>query len=169
MTYGTTGAGQTPHWSAVLFNSMARIKALEITYKTGPAAVIDVMAGRIDYYFATSGTAMANKSKLRALAVTSTTRSPVLPEVPSIAEAALPGYEMTGWWSIVGPAGMVRDFVDPLNAAIGRTLNMPDVRDWLLTAGAEATPSTPDGVARKYADWIERFGRIAKQAGIKPQ
>ncbi len=62
-----------------------------------------------------------------------------------------------------------RDIVDSLNAAIGRTLAMPDIRDRLLNAGSEPTPSTPDALARKYADWVERFGKIAKQAGIKPQ
>jgi len=169
MTYGMIGAGQIPYWSALLFNSMAGIKAVEVTYKDGAAAIIDVAAGRVDYYFAGAVTAAANKAKLRAFAVTGSTRSPIFPEVPTIAEAALPDYEMTGWGSIMGPAGMRRDIVDSLNAAIGRTLAMPEIRDRMQNAGAEATPSTPDALARTYADWVERFGKIAKQAGIKPQ
>lgn len=169
MTYGIIGAGQIPYWSAVLFNSMARIKAVEVAYKTGAAAIIDVIAGRVDYYFTSSVVAVTNKAKLRALAVTGTKRSLVFPEVPTMAEAALPGYDMTAWRSIMGPARMRRDIVDSLNAAIGRTLAMPDIRDRMQNAGSEATPSTPETVSRTYEDWIERFGKIAKEAGIKPQ
>ena len=69
----------------------------------------------------------------------------------------------------MGPAGMRREIVDSLNAANGRTLNMPDIRERLQNAGSEATPSTPEALARRYADWVDRFGRIAKQIGIKPQ
>ena len=169
MTYGMAGAGQIPYWSALLFNSMAEIKAVEVTYKTSAAAIIDVMSGRVDYYFAGLIYAAANKAKLRALAVTGTRRSPIFPEVPTIAEAALSDYEMTGWGSIMGPAGMRRDIVDSLNAAIGRSLAMPEIRDRMQNAGAEATPGTPEALARKYSDWVERFGNIAKQYGIKPQ
>jgi tripartite-type tricarboxylate transporter receptor subunit TctC len=169
MTYGTAGAGQIPYWSAVLFNSMAGIKAVEVGYKTGPAAIIDVIAGRLDYYFASSVVVLTNKAKLRALAVTGSTRSPVFPEVPTIAEEALPGYEMTAWRSIMGPAGMRRDIVDSLNTAIHRTLAMSDIRERMQSAGSEPTPSSPEVVAQAYAVWSERFGKIAKQAGIRPQ
>jgi hypothetical protein len=116
-----------------------------------------------------SPAAVANKERLRALAVTGSARLSVFPEIPTVSEAALPGYEMTGWSSIMGPAGMHREIVDSLNAAIGRTLNMPDIRDRLQNAGSEAMRSTPEAVVRKYTDWVERFGKIAKQTGIKPQ
>lgn len=168
MTYATIGAGQIPYWSAVLFNSMARIQAVEVTYKAIGDASLEVMAGRVDYFFTSLSIAVANKTKLRTLAVTSATRSPVLPEVPTIAEAALPGYDMPAWRSIMGPAGIRRDIVASLNAAIGRTLAMPDIRERFLVAGSEPAPSSPEELTRRYADWIERFGRIAKQAGIKP-
>jgi tripartite-type tricarboxylate transporter receptor subunit TctC len=169
MTYGTAGAGQIPYWSALLFNSMAGIKAVEVTYKDAGAAIIDVIAGRVDYFFAGAPTAAANKTRLRALAVTGTFRYPIFPEAPTIAEAALPGYEMVGWVSIMGPAGMRRDIVDSLNTAIGRALAIPEVRDRIQNAGAEATPSSPEALASKYADWSERFGKIVKEYGIKPQ
>ncbi len=169
MTYAMIGAGQIPYWSAVLFNSMAGIKAVEVQYKIGATAIIDVIAGRIDYFFVPSALAVANRARLRALAVTGTSRSAVFPEVPTIAEAALPGYEMPAWRSIMGPAGIRREIVDSLNAAIRRTLAMPDIREKMLDAGSEPTPSSPEELTRRYADWIERFGKIAKQAGIKPQ
>jgi tripartite-type tricarboxylate transporter receptor subunit TctC len=169
MTYGTPGAGQLPFWSALLFNSMAGIKAVEVRYKDGAGALIDVMAGRVDYFFAGAPTAAANKVKLRTLAVTGSTRSNIFPDVPTISEAALPGYEMPGWASIMGPAGMRRDIVDSLNAAIGRALAMPEVRERMLRGGVEPTPSTPEGLAMKYADWGGRFGRIVQEYAIKPQ
>jgi tripartite-type tricarboxylate transporter receptor subunit TctC len=168
MTYATIGAGQIPYWSAVLFNNMARVQAVEVVYKTTGDASIDVMAGRVDYFFTPLASAVASKAKLRALGVTAITRSTVLPDVPTIAEAGLPGYEMPAWRSIMGPAGIRRETVASLNAAIGRVLAMPDIREKFSVAGSEPAPSTPEELTKKYADWIERFGKIAKQAGIKP-
>lgn len=169
MTYATIGAGQIPYWSVLLFNSMAGIKAVDVPYKGVGAALVDLMAGRVDYFFASTAAAATNKAKLRALAVTSTTRSLAFPGVPTLTEAALPGYDMPAWRSIMGPAKVSRDIVVSLNAAIGRTLAMPDVREKLHNAGSTAAPSSPEELSRRYADWIERFGEIAKQAGIKPQ
>lgn len=169
MTYATIGAGQIPYWSVLLFNTMAGINAVEVPYKGVGAALVDLVAGRVDYFFSSTAAAATNKAKLRALAVTSTTRSPVFPDVPTMAEAALPGYDMPAWRSIMGPAKVPRDIVVSLNAAIGRTLAMPDVREKLLNAGSTAAPSSPEELSMRYADWIERFGKVAKQAGIKPQ
>ena len=81
----------------------------------------------------------------------------------------MPGYDLTTWRSIVGPAGMNRDVVETLNQATARALAMPDVRERILKAGSEPTPGTPEQLAKRIADSVERFGRIAKQAGIKPQ
>lgn len=169
MTYGTIGAGQIPYWSVLLFNTMAGIESVEIPYKGVGAALVDLMAGRVDYYFASMAAATTNKAKLRSLAVTSTTRSPAFPDVPTMAEAALPGYDMSAWRSIMGPAKVPRDIVVSFNAAIGRTLAMPDVREKLLNAGTTPAPSSPEELSRRYAESIEQFAKIAKQAGIKPQ
>ena len=169
MTYVTTGAGQMPYWDAVLFNSMAGIKAVEVPYKVSSEGLVDVIAGRVDYYFVGSPAAVANKGRLRVLAVTTATRSTALPDVPTIAEAALPGYDMPSWGSLVGPGGMRSDIVNALNTAVARALGAPDVRERILAIGSEPSPSSPDELTRRFADWIERFGRIAKLVGIKPQ
>ena len=169
MTYATIGAGQIPYWSALLFNSMARIQAVEVTYKAIGDASIEVMAGRVDYFFTSLQLAVAHQAKLRTLGVTSTVRSPAMPEVPTISEAALPGYDMPAWRSIMGPAGVRSDIVGSLNAAIGRALAMPDIREKFAVAGSEPAPSTPEELRKRYADWIQRFGKIAKEAGVKPQ
>jgi tripartite-type tricarboxylate transporter receptor subunit TctC len=167
MTFATLG-GQMPYWNAMLFNSMARIKAVEIPYKSGADATIDVMAGRVDYYFAPSATYVANKARLRALGVTGGSRSAMYPDVPTIAET-LPGYDLPAWRSIMGPAGMRRDVVDTLNAAIRRTLAMPEVREKMLAAGSEPAPGSPEELRKRYSDWIQLFNRVAQEAGIKPQ
>jgi tripartite-type tricarboxylate transporter receptor subunit TctC len=168
MTFATLG-GQMPFWNALLFNSMARIKAIEITYKSIGDATVDVMAGRVDYYFAPGATAAANRDRLRMLGVTGATRSPTFPDVPTVAEAGVPGYDLPAWRSIMGPAGVRRDIVDSLNAAIRRTLSMPDIREKMLSAGSEPAPSTPEELRKRYADWIGIFTKVAKEAGVKPQ
>jgi tripartite-type tricarboxylate transporter receptor subunit TctC len=169
MTYGVAGAGQIPYWSAILFNNMAGIKAVEVSYKVFPEATTDVIAGRIDYAFPSTIAAVTHKGRLRPLAVTSLTRSAVFPDVPTMSEAALPGYDMPAWRSIMGPAGVRPDIVASLNAALARAVESPDVREKMLNVGSETATSTPAELSKRYADWIERFGKIAKHAGLKPQ
>jgi tripartite-type tricarboxylate transporter receptor subunit TctC len=89
--------------------------------------------------------------------------------VPTIAEGGLPEYDLPAWRSIMGPAGIRRDIVDSLNAAIRRTLTSPDIRDKMLTAGHEPQPSSPEELSKRYASWIERFTKVAKEVGLKPQ
>jgi len=168
MTFATLG-GQMPYWNAILFNSMARIKAVEVPYKSLAEAGIDVIAGRIDFYFAPAAQYAASQTRLRALGVTSPTRSAQFPQVPTIAEGGLPEYDLPAWRSIMGPAGIRRDIVDSLNAAIRRTLTSPDILDKMLTAGPEPQPSSPEQLSKRYASWIERFTKVAKEVGLKPQ
>ena len=168
MTYATIGAGQIPYWSAHLFNNMAGIKAVEVVYKAVGDATVDVMSGRVDYFFAPLATAVAQKDRVRVVAVTGAQRSPVLQDVPTMSEAALPGYEMPAWRSIMGPAGMRREVVGTLNTALAQSLATPDVKQRFAIAGSEPVASSPEDVTKRYVDWIGRFGKIAAQAGIKP-
>jgi tripartite-type tricarboxylate transporter receptor subunit TctC len=168
MTYVTLGAGQAPYWSAHLFNNMAGIKALEVPYKSFGEALTDLIAGRVDYFFAPSATAIAYKGKLRPVAVTTLARSSALPDVPTMSEGARPGYHMPAWRSIMGPANGRRDIVSSLNVSLARVLAMPDIQEKMRAVGSEATPSSPDELMKRYADWIGIYGKIAQQAGIKP-
>src|SRR6267143_521501 len=168
MTFGTLGAGQIPYWSVVLFNSLAGIDAVEVQYKSPPDAILDVVAGRIDYFFTPVITAVGNREKLRALAVTTRVRAEILPDVPTMAEAALPGYEMPAWRSIMGPAGMSSEVVEILNRAIARSVASADLRDRFLKAGSTPTASSPEELRKRYADWSAIFGKIARDAGIQP-
>jgi tripartite-type tricarboxylate transporter receptor subunit TctC len=168
MTFGTIGPGQIPYWGALLFNNMARIQAVEVAYKGISELTVDLIGGRLDYHFAPSATAAAHKAKLRALASTGTKRMAAFPGLPTMAEAALPGYDMPAWRSIMGPAGMRREVVDTLNKTIVRAVAMPDVQEKMMGVGSEPETSTPDALTRRYVEWSEIFGRIAAQAGIKP-
>ncbi len=169
LSYGTLGVGQIPYWAVKLFNGMAGIDAIEVPYKGAPEAIIDMVAGRLDYFFPAVANAVANKDKLRVLATTARVRSEVLPEVPTMIEAGLPGYEMPAWRSIMGPAGMPREVVEVLNRAMVQSLTSADLREKLAKTGSVATPSTPEELRKRYEDWSGIFGRIAKDVGLKPQ
>jgi len=168
MSYGTLGAGQIPYWSVLLFNSMAAIDAVEVPYKSVADALVDVVTGRIDYFFTPVIGAIANKDKVRPLAVTTRTRSEMFPDVPTMAEAGLAAYEMPSWRSIMGPAGMSPEVVETLNSAIARSLASPDLRERFVKAGSVPAPSTPAELRKRYEEWMGIFGKIAKDAGVKP-
>ena len=169
MTYASLGTGQTTYWCVTLFNSMARISAVEIPYKTGTSAIVDLISGQVDYFFPSAVLALANRDKLRALAVTGAARSTLLPDVSTMSEAALPGYDMPSSRTLLGPAALPREIVASLNMAIGRALAAPDLRERFMKAGSQPAPSSPEALTKLYAAWAADFARIAKDAGIKPQ
>jgi len=169
LTFGTIGAGQVPWWAVFLLNHMAGISAVDVTYKDTAAATTEVMTGRLDYFVTALVTALASKDKLRVLAVTSAERSAMLPDVPTMAEAGLPGYDMPAWRSIMGPAGMPADVVATLNKAIQQALASPDLRERYAKAGSVPLGSTPAELRKRYEHWMGIFEKIAKNAGVKPQ
>jgi tripartite-type tricarboxylate transporter receptor subunit TctC len=168
LTFGTLGAGQIPYWSVALFNSMTGVDAVEVQYKSIPDALTDILAGRLDYSFVPVVNVVGNREKLRALAVTTRMRAEMLPDVPTMAEAALPTYEMPAWRSIMGPAGMNVETVRVLNQAIAKSLAAPDLRERFAKAGSVPLASTPEELRKRYEDWSVIFGRIAKDVGIQP-
>ena len=168
MTFGTLGAGQIPYWSVALFNSMAGIEAVEVQYKSPPDAALDIIAGRLDYSFTPVVSAVGNREKLRALAVTTRMRADMLPDVPAMSETALPDFEMPAWRSIMGPAGMSSEVVQILNRGIARALASADLRERFAKAGSMPTASSPEELRKRYEDWIAIFGKIAKDTGIQP-
>jgi len=169
LTYATLGAGQIPYWGVVLFNSMAGIQAVEVQYKAPADAMLDIIAGRVDYFVAPVVMALAVKDKARVLGVTSQARSEMLPDVPAIAEAGLAGYDMPAWRSIMGPAGMSPQIVQVLNRGIVRAVQSADMRERFAKAGSVAMSSTPEALRQRYEHWMEVFGRIAREAKLQPQ
>jgi tripartite-type tricarboxylate transporter receptor subunit TctC len=168
VSLGTLGAGQIPYWSAVLFNSMAGIEALEVQYKSPGDAVVEIIAGRLDYSFVPVVLALGSRDRLRVLAVTTGERAAMLPEVPTMAGAALPAYEMPAWRSLMGPAGMSAEVVQMLNQAVARSLASADLSERLIKAGSVPSPSSPEQLSKRYEEWMAIFGKIAKDTGIQP-
>jgi tripartite-type tricarboxylate transporter receptor subunit TctC len=168
LNYGTLGAGQIPYWAALLFNSMTEIQAQEIQYKSPAEATTDVMTGRIDYWFSPMATAVGAKEKVRILGVTTAARSPTQPDVPAVSEG-LPGFQMPAWRSMMGPAGLSAEMVQTMNRAVARSLEAPEVRERMANAGSVPQASTPAELRKRYEEWVEIFGKVARDTKIQPQ
>jgi tripartite-type tricarboxylate transporter receptor subunit TctC len=170
LNFGAGGTG--PQMTGELFNSMAGTKITFVGYKGGAPAVLATVMGEVDVTFATMPTAVAyvRAGRLRPLGVCTAKRSVVLPDLPTVAEAGLPGYESTNSVGILGPAGMPRDIVAKLHQEITRILAMPDVRERLLVAGIEpAPPMTPEQFGDYLRAEVVKWGKVVKAAGIEVQ
>ena len=170
LNFGAGGTG--PQMTGELFNSMAGTKITFVGYKGGAPAVLATVMGEVDVTFATMPTAVGyiRAGRLRPLGVCAAKRSVVLPELPTVAEAGLPGYEATNSVGMLAPAGTPRDVVAKLHQEIVRILALPDVRDRLLVAGIEpAPPMTPEQFADYLRAEVVKWGKVMKAAGIQPQ
>ena len=169
LNYASPGAGALGHLSAELLKSMAGLDIVHVPYKGAPPAFADLMAGRVDMYFSTLTSAVPHvlSGKVRALGVTSAKRVAIFPDVPTIGEAALDEYDISGWSALHGPAGVPRDVVDRLNAAIHKVVAMQDLREQFLRVGDEPQTNTPEQMAEMMRAGVEKFGSIIRTAGIK--
>jgi tripartite-type tricarboxylate transporter receptor subunit TctC len=169
INFGTSGAGTLPHLSAELFNSMSGVKMVHIPYKGAGAAITDVMAGRVPIYFMNilQSLSLIKAGKLRALGVTTPERTPIAPEIPTIAEAGLKGYDMTNWYGLLVPAATPRDAVAKLSAEVARILKLPELTNRLADDGMTVVASTPERFAEFLARETEKFTRVIEAAGIK--
>lgn len=168
LIYGSTGSGNAAHLAAELFSSMTKIKMVHVPYKGGAPAMIALIAGEVQLIFSSAPTAIPQfkAGKVRALAVTTAKRSAVVPELPTIAESGLPGYETDNWFGIVVAARTPRAVVDRLNGEFVRALNMPDVREALLKQGLEAAPGTPEAFGAYMKSEYLKWGKVIADAGI---
>jgi tripartite-type tricarboxylate transporter receptor subunit TctC len=171
LNYGSSGVGAPPHLATELMKAMAHIDAVHVPYKGATPAIADLIGGHIDFYIGgISGLIPHVRSgKLRALAVTGAKRSSELPDVPTIAEAALPGYDISTWFGVVAPARTPADIVARLNVALVKIVNEQEMRTYLAAQGLEPATSTPDELARLIRDEIPKFAKIVKAAGIKAE
>jgi tripartite-type tricarboxylate transporter receptor subunit TctC len=166
INYGSSGNGSPPHLATELFKLLANVRINHIPYKGAGPAAVDLLAGQIPMYFmnALQVTQYVRGGKLRALGVTTAKRFPQLPEVPTIAEAGVPGYAMSNWYGIVVPAATPRANVTKLNAEIVRILNLPDIKERLTHQGAILVGSTPDEFAAFLRSEIATAAKIVKAA-----
>ncbi len=171
LTYGSSGIGSGFHLAGELFTSMAHVRMLHVPYKGGAAAMNDMLAGRIDVMFYSLAVALPQirAGKLRPLAVTGVKRDALLPDVPTMEEAGLKGYEITGWHGLLAPAGTPPAVLDKLNAEIVRILQTDDMKKLWKRFGMETPSTTPAQFAAVIKSDYEKYGRLIKAAGIKPQ
>ena len=169
LNFGSSGAGQSPHLAAELFKSIAKVDIVHIPYQGSAPAYVDIMSGRIDMIFGVIAAAIqqVRAGKVRPLGVTASMRVAVLPDVPTIAEAALPGYEYPSWMAVFGPTGLPRDAVTRLNGAIQKTMLATETRKRMLQVGLEPETNTPEQLAEKLKNDVGRLGKIIREAGIK--
>jgi tripartite-type tricarboxylate transporter receptor subunit TctC len=167
---GSGGNGSSQHMASELFNSMTGVRMVHIPYKGGAPAMTDLLGGQIDLMFQTLPEAVQaiQSGRVRALAVTSAKRSPVVPNVPTVAEAGVPGYEFEGWMGMAGPAGMPKDLVARINADVNKALAAPDVQTRLTEITLDVAGGTSEKLATQMREQTAKMVKLAKDAGIKP-
>ena len=169
LTFGSSGSGTSIHLSGELFNTMAGIKMQHIPYKGRAQAIPDLLGGRISMIFDNMPSALplVKSGDIRAIAVTSATRSPAAPNIPTIAESSLPGFEATSWFALMAPAGMPKDVLARINAETIRVMNLPDVKEKLATSGLEAAPASPESLASLIQVETVKWAKVVKESGAK--
>ena len=171
LNFASNGAGTLSHLTAELFMQRAGITMVHVPYKGAAPATIDTMAGNVSLLFAAypSVSAQERAGRLRALAVTSAKRAEIAPTLPTVAEAALPGFESSQWWGLYGPAKLSPAVVNRLNAESNKVLKTPEVVKRLAADGAQPGGGTPQQLASYHKADYEKWAKVVKAAGIKPE
>ena len=169
LTQASAGTGSPGHLSGELLQLIAKVKFIHVPYKGSGPALIDVLGGHIDLSFPSISASVVQirEGKLRGLGVTMAKRSPMLPDVPPIGDS-VPGYEVVGWYGIVGPAGMPREVTAKISTEISRMLTAPDVRERFLREGAEPIGNTPEEFTAFLARDQIKWAKVIKAANIRP-
>ena len=167
--YGSSGNGSAQHLMGGLFVAMTGAPLKHVPYRGSNGAATDLVAGVIESSFAGVPNALSQvpQGRLKALAVTTAKRIPQLPDVPTLQEAGVAGYEASVWLALLAPAGTPKDIVTRLNAEIAKVMSAPDTKKALYDAGVEPTPSTPEAMSEYMVNEMERWGKVVKETGIK--
>jgi tripartite-type tricarboxylate transporter receptor subunit TctC len=171
INYGSAGPASLAHLASALFESLAGVRLNHVPYKSSAQSVVDLIAGRLDMQFATIPPTLTNinAGQVRALATTGTKRVSVLPNVPTIAESGIPGYEAALWLAIVAPAGVPGAIVARLNAAVNEVLNAPGPKASLMAQGLELEPGPPEALTARIRADIDKWRKVIAQAGIRAE
>ena len=172
LNYASSGIGAPPHLAGEMFNTLAGVRLVHVAYKGDTPAIADLLGGHVDLAFlAVSATSPHIKAgKLRALAVTSAQRTPVMPDLPTIAEAGgLKDFDISTWWGLLAPAGTSPEAVNRLAAAMAKIAAMPDIKARFGELGVEAAANTPEQFGAFIKAEIQKFAALVKLAGIKPE
>lgn len=169
INFGSGGLGTTPHMAGELFSLQAGIKMVHVAYRGEAPAINDLLGGQLDLIFANLSAVIGNvkAGSLRALAVTSTQRAATAPEIPTIAEVALPGFEAATWFALVAPAGTPRDIVLRLNSEVTRLVGQAEVRQRFADLGMTVDAATPDALDGYIKTEIAKWSKVIKDADIR--
>ncbi|HKU69758.1 MAG TPA: tripartite tricarboxylate transporter substrate binding protein, partial [Burkholderiales bacterium] len=169
IAFASAGNGTSGHLALELFKQRAGIDVTHVPYKGGGPALAEVLAGQVQALFslALAATQQVKAGKVRALAITSGKRSPVAPELPTVAESGFPGYEVVGWFGWLAPAKAPKEIVTRLNAEIVRTLNLPEIRERLLSQSSEPVGDSPQAFAAFMKSEHAKWAGVIKRGGIK--
>ncbi len=169
LTMGSSGNGTAVQMAGEMFQRQADIKVVPVPYKGGPEATTGLLGGQIDSLFVITSTALThiNSGRVRALAVTSRTRTAVLPNVPTLNESGLAGFEAVTWFGFTAPTGTPREVVDRLNAELNKVLAMPDVKEKLALQGIDVGGGTPDQFGAYMRAEFPKWGTLVKESGTK--
>ena len=169
LNYASAGNGTTFHLAGEMFKAMAGINMVHVPYKGGAPAQIDLIAGQVQVLFDSLSTALTHirSGRVKVLAVTTQKRSPVLPEVPTVAESGLPAFEVAGWFGVVAPAGTPRDIVTRLNAEFVRALGAGDVRERLLGLGHDVAGNSPGEFAAFIGSELAKYSKVIRDNNIR--
>jgi tripartite-type tricarboxylate transporter receptor subunit TctC len=169
INFASSGNGTSIHLSGELFKSMTGVQMAHVPYKGSAPALTDLLGGQVQLMFDNLPSALPHikAGKLRAVAVTSSKRAPALPDLPTIAESGVPGFEASSWFGILAPAGTPREIVMKINAEANKALQSPDMKEKLLSQGAEAVGNSPE----YFADYIKsetvKWAKVVKDSGAK--
>lgn len=171
LNYASSGTGTAPHLSTEMFKSMAGINLVHIPYKGSPQAVTDLLGGQVALMFSPASTVLPHvkSGRLRALAVTTSARMPSLPELPTVAESGLPGFETVTWFGFLVPATTPREIVSKLNAEIVKVLAQPEARQQFATQGIDIIGGTPEQFAAYIRDDIVKWTRVIRESGARAE
>jgi len=168
---GSSGVGGAGHLALELFNLQAGTRITHVPYKGGGPAMIDLLAGNIQLIFATAASAVGHikSGKIRALAVTTAKRAPLVPDLPTIAETGLKGFEANNWYGVVVPGKTPRPIIDRLNKDVAAALLMPDVKELLFKQGLDVAPDSPEAFGAYIKSETVKWAKVIKSAGLKAE
>jgi tripartite-type tricarboxylate transporter receptor subunit TctC len=171
VNYGSSGAGTSVHLCMELFKTMSKTYMTHIPYKGSAPVVADLIAGQVDVMFDNLPNVITHvkSGRMKALAVSGPKRSPLAPDVPTVSEAGVPGFEVTVWFGFLAPAGTPRDIIQRLNAESIRIINSPEVSDRFMKLGVTPATGTPEQYGDMIKSEVARWAKVVKDAGIKAE
>ena len=170
ISYATPGSGTAAHMATELIRSMSGTQMLHVPYRGAPPALTDVVSGQVTMYMTTvpGGMPLVKAGRLKILGVSSAKRTRALPDVPTIAESGLPGYDVSTWYGVLVPAGVPAPVLTRMNADIVRVIRLPEVQERFASEGGDVVGNTPEAFAAFIASEIAKWTKVAKEAGVKP-